>query len=730
MKQVFYNPGGGLIVRDVPPPALTDGSVLVANAYSVISAGTERNAVRLGTESLWRKALRRPQLVQQFRDKLKRDGLGAALGKVRERTAELKALGYSSAGQIIAVGRAVSDLAPGQRVACAGAGYAHHAEIIAVPRNLVVPIPAKVTLEAAAFTTIGSVAMQGLRRAQAHFGETVVVLGLGLVGLLAVQIGRAAGYRIIGLDIDEERVPLARQLGAEASFNSAADNVVEQIMALSDGFGVDVVIVYAATPSSEPVNLAFDLCRQRGRVVAVGSFGMDLDRERMYRKELDFAMSTSYGPGRYDPLYEESGIDYPIGYVRWTENRNGQAFLAQLASGQVDVRPLISGRFPIERAPEAYAQLECDTRPLTFLLTYEPDTHQSVTPLSQETRSWQVGPLPRPVGVAVLGAGAFVREKHLPALKAQPADYRIAVIVTAHGEKAVSIAEQYGASLATTDHREALASSEGHLALIGTRHDLHVPLILDALAAGLPIFCEKPLCLTPEELEEIQTAVTETGLPLWLGLNRRYSPLAIALKQALDGLRRPAQITYRVNAGFLPAGHWTQDPTVGGGRLVGEGCHFLDFFHFLLDRPDALVTPVEVMGAAIPPGDGVVARDDFSLSVRYDDGSLATLVYTALGHPDLPKERIEVHAAGVSLVLDDFVSLTGHGVALAGASRGNTLRLDRQDKGVAQQWREIAKALHEEPNEAITFDAIYRTMRLTFWADRVLRGDCARWADE
>jgi len=715
---------------------LAAGSVLVANVCSVISTGTERDAVRLGTERLWRKALRRPQLVRQFIDKTRREGLAASVGKVREKKAELKPLGYSCAGCVIAVGRAVADLAPGQSVACAGAGHAHHAEIVTVPRNLVTSIPAGVDSEAAAFTTLGAIAMQGLRRAELDFGETVVVLGLGLLGLLAVQIARAAGYQVVGLDVDRERVALARELGAEAAFNSATDDVLAQIEALTGGLGADAVVIYAATSSSEPVNLAFDLCRQRGRVVAVGAFGMELDRERMYRKELDFVMSTSYGPGRYDSVYEEEGVDYPIGHVRWTENRNMQAFLALLASGQVDVRPLISGRFSIERAPEAYALLQGDARPLALLLTYQP-TSQPPALARSETGQSRLDQHPassiqhpvssdQPVGVAVIGAGGFVRSRHLPALQAQSADYRIAAVVTAHGEKATAVARQYDAPLVTTDHREALVAPGVHLALIGTRHHFHASMVLDALAAGLPVFCEKPLCLTPDELEEIRAAVAETGLPVWVGFNRRYSPLAVTLKQVLDDLRRPVLVTYRVNAGFLPADHWTQDPTVGGGRPVGEGCHFFDFFHFLLDRPGAPVTPVEVSTSVIPPGSGVVARDNFVVSVRFDDGSVASLVYTALGHPDLPKERVEMHVAGVSLVLDDFISLTGYGVTPPGASRGNTMRLKRQDKGIAQQWQEIARALRGKPNRAISFDAVCRAMELAFRAEATLRGERAQ----
>jgi predicted dehydrogenase/threonine dehydrogenase-like Zn-dependent dehydrogenase len=619
----------------------------------------------------------------------------------------------------------VGDLVPGQDVACAGAGYAHHAEVVAVPRNLVAPLPAGVELEQAAFATLGAIAMQGLRRAEVQFGETVVVLGLGLLGLLAVQIARAAGYGVIGLDIDERRVALARELGADEAFDSSLEDMPAHVLALTNGMGADAVVIFAATSSSDPVNLAFDLCRQRGRVVAVGAFGMELDRERMYRKELDFVMSTSYGPGRYDPLYEVEGVDYPVGQVRWTENRNMQAFLRLLAAGQVDVGPLISARYPIERAIEAYAMLESDARPLALLLEYPPVVESLFTsrsPPAQGSASWQPLPADQRIGVAVIGAGSFARGAHLPALRAQSDDYHIAAVVTAHGDTAAAAAQQYGHPIITTDHREVLGLPGVHLALIGTRHHLHAPMVLDALAAGLPVFCEKPLCLTWEELEEISAAVAASCLPVWVGFNRRYSPLAAKLKRTLDGLPRPALITYHVNAGPLAADHWLRDAAIGGGRPVGEGCHFLDFFHYLLDRPGAPATPVRISAQTMPAGEGSMAGDNWMAAVRFDDGSLATLIYSALGHADVPKERVEVHAAGASLVLDDFCSLVGHGVTVVDGGRGNKVRLSRQDKGLSGQWKEIARAMRGQPSQAIAFDAVRRSMALTFHVEEALRG--------
>jgi len=716
-------------VEEVPPPHCPPKCILVANAYSVISTGTERSAVRAGTETLVQKALRRPDLVRRVVQKIRTDGVRATLDLIRDRYDEPRPSGYSSAGTVVSVGNQILDISPGQKVACAGAGYANHAEVIAVPRNLAVPIPAGLDLEAASFSTLGAIAIQGLRRSNCQFGETCVILGLGLLGLLAVQIGRAAGYRIIGLDIDDRRIALAEELGADAAFNSSKVDVRARILSLTQGLGADAVVIYAASPTSDPVNLAFDLCRQKGRVVGVGAFGMALDRDRMYRKELDFVMSTSYGPGRYDPHYEEESVDYPVGYVRWTENRNMQAFLHLLETGQVTVEPLISGRYPIEQATEAYGQLQGTARPLAMLITY-PDATRSAkasTALPAADRSpakrYPLAP-GQSIGVGIVGAGGFVKGVHLPTLHAQSSKYHISAVATAHGERATTLARKYGADLATTDSGQVMISPDVDLVLIGTRHNLHAHLVLKALASGKAVFSEKPLCLNPEELEEIRDAVNESGLPVWVGFNRRYSPLARALKKTVDALPRPCLISYHVNAGFLPADHWTQDPAVGGGRLVGECCHFFDFFYFLLDRPGTPATPTRVSASMIPPnGDNVVARDNLIVTVQFDEGSIASLTYTALGHSDLPKERVEIHGAGASVVLDNYVSLEGYGIEIPEATKGNRIQLAQPNKGITEQWQQIANAMHGEQDHAIPFEETYRAMALTFQAEAALRGD-------
>jgi len=700
MQQVFLK-NGQIAVEDVPAPTPGEKEVLVANAFSLISSGTEGAAVKSGAGGLLQKALHRPDLVAKVWQKVREEGIRRTWERVREKAGQPQPLGYSTAGYVLATGRLVTDIAPGEPVACAGAQCAHHAEIVAVPRNLVAKVPAGVDLQGAAFATLGAIALQGLRRAEPQLGETVVILGLGLLGLLAVQLARAGGCRVVGIDVDRERVELAARLGAELALHAPTCDAVREVLAFTNGFGADAVVIYAATPSSDPVNLAFDLCRQRGRVVGVGAFGLDLDRERMYRKELDFRMSTSYGPGRYDPVYEEEGVDYPVGYVRWTENRNLQEFLRLLSCGRMQVKPLITATFPVERAPEAYGLLQGDKKPLGVLLAY-PAREGTLPDRDGIRAAARVNLRPRPapaagrLRVAVVGAGSFTREVHLPNLAALRDLYQIRAVVTAHGENAKSLAEKYGAVYAATDYRQVLADPEVDLVLIGTRHNLHYPMVMEALAAGKPVFVEKPLCLSREELEEIKRKIEETGLPVFVGFNRRHSPLARKLKEELARLPPPYLIHYRVNAGFLPADHWTQDPAVGGGRLIGEGCHFFDFFNFLVEREAVAVT-----ARALPVDGGqVVAQDNFTATVAFADGSQATLLYTALGHTEMEKERVEVFAGGKSFVLEDYRRLTLYGAPHTGGwkrVRGQTyiLELLAQDKGWREELRALAAALRD-----------------------------------
>jgi predicted dehydrogenase/threonine dehydrogenase-like Zn-dependent dehydrogenase len=687
MKKVLLK-GKQVVVEDVPAPVPGEKEVLVAAAYSLLSSGTERAALRSRAAGLMEKALGDPRLVRMGWQMLRQQGIKRLWRTVQEQAAGPVPLGYSLAGRVVTVGRLVNDLSPGERVACGGAQYAHHAELVTVPRNLVARVPAGVDLKEAAFTTVGAVAMQGLRRAGLQFGETVVVTGLGLLGLLAVQLAKAAGYRVAALDVDGERVALAAGLGADLSLPAGEADVVREVNAFTGGLGADAVIIYAAAESPEPVNQAFDLCRQKGKVVGVGVFGMNFDREKMYRKELDFLMSTSYGPGRYDPCYEEESIDYPVGYVRWTENRNFQEFLRLLELGKVRTGPLAGAVFSLERAGDAYQLLAGEKKPPGILLEY-PSFNKSefipavlpVKPDPEEPASGLTA-VGGKIRVAVVGAGSFVGQTHLPNLASLPEHFHLRAVVTARGEKAALLARKYGAGYASADYQEVLDDPAVDLVLIGTRHNLHHSMIMQALERGKAVFSEKPLCLTAAELADIRKKAAETGLPVFAGFNRRYAPLMVKLKAMLASLPRPYCIHHRVNAGFVPADHWSQDPAAGGGRIIGETCHFFDLFLFLVDRP-----VVEIQAAAVPvDGRAVVARDNIAVQVQFADGSLAGLLYTSLGHRALPKERLELFAAGRSFVLDDYCTLEVYGLDGEGREK---IRLKKQEKG----WREELVAL-------------------------------------
>ncbi len=724
MKQALLH-GKEVVVLEVPPPARGSKQILVANVFSLISTGTESMAITSSKKSLIKKALERPELITRVMQKIREEGVRKTFARVSEKISEYKTLGYSSAGLVTAVGDEVLDINPGDRVACAGVGYANHAEIIAVPRNLVAKIPDNVSFEEAAFSTLGAISMHGIRRTNCQFGETVAIIGLGLLGLIAVQIARSSGLRVISLDIDSERVKLAKSLGTDYAF-VIDKNIVKEVMDITGNVGVDAAIIYASTESSEPVNLAFDLCRHKGRVVGVGAFGMNFDREKMYQKELDFLMSTSYGPGRYDRVYEEESIDYPIGYVRWTENRNIQNFLELLAQRKVSVEPLISQIYPIEKAPEAYASLLTpDKKPLAILFRYDYQKYIKTPKLQTKI---EIHPSAKKVkgkiSVGVVGAGSFAREVHLPNLKELSEFYDFETVVTEHGTSAIDVARKFGFKNASTDIDNILNVPEIDLVMIFTRHGLHYPFIVKALESGKHVFVEKPLCLKADELENIREKVAETGLHVFVGFNRRYSPFLKYLKKELENLGGPYFLLYRVNAGFIPANHWVHNPVEGGGRLIGEGCHFFDTFNYLVGKEKEIT---ELHCESIPvDGKKIVARDNFYSALRYSDGSIALLTYITIGSTEAGKEYLEVHSGNISYVVNDFIELKSYGttIKVKGAS-DRKWTLSSADKGHKQQLIEIAKALKGEESEAITFEEVYKTTKTTFECDSLLRGQKA-----
>ena len=709
MKQVFQDARSAEItVVEVPAPKLLEGCVLVRTAASLVSAGTERASSEFAGKSLLQKARMRPDLVHAVLSKISRDGLVATVSAVRNRLEQPSALGYSSAGTVIAVGEGIRDINPGDRVACAGAGHAVHAEFACVPRLLVARIlSANVDFGSAAFTTLGAVALHGVRNADVKLGDVVGVIGLGLLGQLTVQILKAAGCCVFGMDISDERSQLALRLGADAVSTSP---IAFQDLCLehSGGHGADAVLIAAQTASNEPVNLAGAVARSRAVVVAVGTVAMDIPRRTFYEKELDFRVSRSYGPGRYDAAYEQKGIDYPIGYVRWTENRNMEAFLNLLANGKLDLRPLITHRFPVEQAHSAYDLLTGKTNVsfMGILIDYPDGANLSrrvdLTNVERPVASFNS------VRVGVLGAGAFAASTLLPAMK-RVGGIEMVAVGAASGSRARHAAQKFGFRSCTTDEQEIVNNPAINTVVITTRHHLHAAQAVAALNAGKHVFCEKPLCLNEEELVGIADAHNDlaSGSLLMVGFNRRFAPLAVRLKRFLQDVHEPLALHYRVNAGYLAADHWLHDPQQGGGRIVGEVCHFVDFLCYLLGS-----SPVEVETRSLS-NSGRYSNDNVVCSLRFAEGSQGTISYLANGDKSFSKERLEVFGGGRVAVLEDFRRLE----LIQGGKKKVLRTFLRQDKGHRGEWEAFAAAIKNATESPIPFREVVSTMMATFALD-------------
>lgn len=681
-------------------PALQKGRVLVRTAASLISSGTERAAVEMLGKGLVQEARERPDLVRAVMEKARREGLLNTFSAVRDKLSAATALGYSAAGTVIAVGEDVTEFRVGDRVACAGVGFASHAEAISVPRNLCVQLPEAVSFEAGAFGTLGAIALQGVRLAEPTLGESIVVIGLGLVGQLTVQLLKANGCRVLGIDLDPARVKLAMQLGADAAY-VAGDDVKRAVKDWTRGRGADAVLLTAATDSSEPVKLAGEISRLKGRVVIVGSTGMEVPRQPFYINELSLKVSMSYGPGRYDPEYEERGHDYPVGYVRWTENRNIEAFLDLIAAERIDVASLITHRFAIDQATRAYQLIagESEQPYLGVLLTY--DTERSLETTIQLTERRAVAQ--KSVRVGLIGAGGYVTAMLLPHLKAEGAHFRS--IQTASGVSANNVGKKFGFARAVSSAEEVINDPDVNLVMIGTQHDLHATLAQQALKANRDVFVEKPLALNDDELDAVLDAVQNSQGRLMAGFNRRFSPLTRKAKEVFAGHNGPLSILYRVNAGRIPREHWTQDPEKGGGRIIGEVCHFVDLIQFLAGAP-----PVSVFAEAVS-GNNVAAVDHDSvfITLRFADGSNGVIAYLAEGDTALGKERIEIFGDQKTFVLDDF-----RRASFYHKGKESQLTLKAQDKGQADEVKAVCAMVLGGGESPISLAELAATTRATF----------------
>jgi predicted dehydrogenase/threonine dehydrogenase-like Zn-dependent dehydrogenase len=684
MKQVLIR-RGQVVVEDVPAPVCEPGTVLVRVTHSCISAGTELSGITVGATPLWQRAVRQPRNVKRVLDVARNDGLASARTLVEATLTTGEATGYSAAGIVTEVGAGVPDLSPGDRVACAGAQAAYHAQTIRIPRNLAVPVPHELGLAEASTVTLGAIALQGVRRAAPTIGETFVVIGLGILGQLTAQILRAAGCQVIGTDLDPTRVRLATGLGMDMALATDGSGDIDQVSRLTDGVGADAVIITASTPSDEVVSNAFRMCRKKGRVVLVGDVGLDLNRADFYQKELDFLVSTSYGPGRYDRNYEERGLDYPVGYVRWTENRNMSEYLRLLAEGRIKLTSLIGATFDIGDASGAYETLRSgEGRPVIVLLSYgeaaEADDRVVPNPNHRPTRA-------ATIGVAVVGAGTFAKGMHLPNVRALRDSLRMQAVVSRTGHNAVATARLFGAAYATTDLDRVLEDPEVDLVIIATRHDLHASLALQALHHGKHVLVEKPLALNREELEAIRTFFEgpgDTKPILMTGFNRRFSAYGRRIAELTRDRSNPMVISYRMNAGYIPLDHWVQT-SEGGGRNLGEACHIYDLFTFLTEA-----RPTAVQAEAIRPKSGYYGRsDNFTTTIGFDDGSVATLTYTALGAAGHPKEQMDVFVDGKVISLDDYKRLTVAGASVKG------LATSVPEKGQRQELEALVLAIRD-----------------------------------
>lgn len=709
MKQLIQNlKTGETLLEDVPAPQVQRGQVLIQTRLSLVSLGTERMLVEFGRASLLAKARQQPEKVKQVLEKVKSDGAIPTLKAVCRKLNQPIPLGYCNVGTVLAVGDGVTDLRIGDRVASNGP----HAEVVCVARNLVSPVPGNVPDEAAVFTIVGAIGLQGIRLLNPTLGETVVVVGLGLIGLLTADLLRINGCRVIGVDIDEAKCQLAEQKGILTINPTAGTDPVKAVLSSTNGIGADGVVITASSSTDEIITQAAQMSRKRGRIVLIGVIGLTLNRAEFYKKELTFQVSCSYGPGRYDNAYEQQGLDYPVAHVRWTENRNFDAILQLMATGQLDVKSLISDKVPFAEYNTIYGSLGASHR-IASLLSYPDRVDLSPTIRLRDhvyTRSSGT--------VGIIGAGNFTDATLLPALKASGANLKI--IASASGLNATLLAKKYGVSQSTSDYRQILEDSAIDVCIITTRHNSHAQLVIEALQVGKHVFVEKPLAIYDHEIAPIIDAQQASGRMVMVGFNRRFSPHAQKMKSLLGGTRSAEllmNVVVTINAGFIDASSWVHDRAIGGGRLLGEACHFVDLITYLTGSNVVRVC-MNAMGHQ--PSE---TSDSASLLLRYENGSTGVVNYFSNGNKAYAKERVEVYSQERTLILDNFRQLTGYGF------RGFSSQSGQQDKGHNEQIKRLINQICSDGKEPslIPFADSLNTTQTTLAALHSLREN--RWVD-
>ncbi len=707
MLQVIQNYNTGeLTIEEVASPALQPGGILVRNAFSVISAGTERSTIETAQKSLIGKAQSRPDLVRKVLEVAKRDGIMSTIQLVRNKLDTPVALGYSTAGIVIAVAPDVEGFAVGDRVACAGQGYASHAEIVYVPRHLAAKVPDGVGLDEAAYTTLGAIALQGVRQAETSVGDIVAVVGLGLLGLLTVQLLKAAGCTVVGVDINADSCRTASRLGADTTLTTA-ESYMPLVEKVTNGHGVDSVVITAGTSTNEPILFAGEILRNKGKLVVVGAVPVDVPRSPFYEKEIDIRFSRSYGPGRYDPTYEEKGVDYPYGYVRWTENRNMESFLRLIAQKKIDTNSISTHRFKIEDASSAYdlitGKRPSKERSIGILLEYAhrpPETSGVIANLRSNMSPLANDRLP----IGFVGAGNYAQSTLLPILKKMK-NVALAGVVTSRGITSNNVAKKFKFQFAASDAKDILQNKDIPAIFVATRHHQHAAFVADALRNGKAVFVEKPLAVDLRQLEDVIEVHRRHPGKVVTGFNRRFAPSIAETKKFFARRIQPAVVQYRINAGFVPKEHWTQDPVEGGGRIIGEVCHFVDLISFLLDS-----MPIRVFADLVSSTrDDVVAKDNVTITLRYRDGSLGSVSYIACGDKSVPKERIEMFAENSVAIVDDFkkVTLTRNG-------RSKTFGASKQNKGHALLLSSFVQSVLAGTESPVSFGDAVNATKITF----------------
>jgi predicted dehydrogenase/threonine dehydrogenase-like Zn-dependent dehydrogenase len=708
VKQLLVR-SGKVFLKEVPAPVVGPKNILVRVERSCVSVGTEMAGIKMSGLPLYRRALKQPHHVKRVIQLMRDQGVARIYNQVKGKLDAGLPTGYSAAGTVVAVGSEVDRIAVGERVACAGAGIANHAELIDVPVNLSVPIPEQLSFDAAATVTLGAIAMQGVRRAQPTLGETIVVVGLGILGQITAQLLGANGCRVIGTDVDSSRIATALENGLDIGINPKDGDLVERVIKLTDGHGADAVVVTAASASSGILAEAFQACRRKARVVIVGDVGLNMARADIYTKELDVLISCSYGPGRYDPVYEEEGADYPLPYVRWTENRNMGEYLRLLANGRVRLDNMIQEPFPIDQAEEAYGRLSGEgQKPLLVLLKYPPRDRAANAVMQLSAPA----PIDGRIKVALLGAGGFAQAMHLPNLQTLQDRIDLRTIVSRTGLSARSAAERFGVATAATDYQTVLEDPHIDLVLIATRHHLHAEMTLAALKAGKHVFVEKPLSMTEEGLDAIESfyAKNPKGPLLMTGFNRRFAPAIVAAQAAVKSRTSPMIVNYRMNAGYIASDHWVHG-LHGGGRNIGEACHIYDLFNALTGSQ-----PVDVHACTIVPASDHWRRDDnFVATIRYADGSICTLTYTSMGAKSFPKERADIFVDGKVIVLDDYKQLTITG----GKGGWKSLKIE---KGQLEELKALCDAFKPQGQWPISLADQLSASRVSFAVERQLSG--------